>query len=93
MTSTHEWDSARYLTTQEDVREYLQAASEYNDPGFLQEALGVAARARGMSQVAADAGLNRESLYRALSRDANPSARTLSKVAGAFGLRLALVPA
>lgn len=93
MAATREWDPARYLTTEDEISEYLQAVSEYGDPELLQEALGNAARARGMTQVARDAGLSRESLYRALTKDASPSFKTLSKVAGVFGLRLALRPA
>lgn len=63
------WDSAEYLKTEEDMANYLDACMEDagDDPAFIAKALGTIARARGMTQVARDAGLSRESLYRALS--------------------------
>ena len=64
-----------------------------NDPAFIADALGVVARARGMSQVARDTGLSRKSLYRALSADGNPELTTLLQVLRALGLRLSATPA
>lgn len=85
-----QWDSAEYLKTEEDVSEYLNACMEEagDDPAFIAKALGTIARARGMSQVARDAGVSRESLYRALSGNGNPEFGTILKVVKALGLKL-----
>jgi probable addiction module antidote protein len=84
------WDSAEYLKTKEDMAEYLDACMEEagDDPAFIAKALGVIARARGMTQVARDSGLSRESLYRALSGEGNPEFGTILKVIKALGLKL-----
>ncbi len=90
--TTH-WDSAEYLKTEADIAGYLAACFDEapDDPAFLVHALGVAARARNMSQLARDTGLTREGLYKALSADGNPSFGTVLKVADAMGYRFALV--
>jgi len=93
MTATRLYDSARYLDTAEAQAEYLTAAFETGDPGFVAQAVGTVARARGMSQIAKDAGLSRESLYRALSSDGNPEFGTVMRVLHAMGLRLSAEPA
>jgi probable addiction module antidote protein len=84
------YDSAAYLKTAEDMQEYLEACIEEagDDPAFIIKALGVIARARGMSQLARDAGLARESLYKALSGEGNPEFATILKVINALGLTL-----
>ena len=82
------WDAADYLETEEDVVLYLEAAFEDGDPGLIAAALGDVAKAKGMTKVAADAGLGRESLYKALSPDGNPEFATVLKVIRALGLRL-----
>jgi probable addiction module antidote protein len=84
------WDSAEYLKTEEDMANYLDACMEEagDDPAFIAKALGTLARARGMTQVARDAGLSRESLYRALSGEGNPEFGTILKVVKALGLKL-----
>jgi probable addiction module antidote protein len=84
------WDSAEYLKTEEDMANYLDACMEVagDDPAFIAKALGTIARARGMTQVARDAGLSRESLYRALSGEGNPEFGTILKVVKALGLKL-----
>ena len=82
------WDAADYLETEEDVVLYLEAAFEDGDPGLIAAALGDIARAKGMTTVAAEAGLGRESLYKALSPDGNPEFATVLKVMRALGLRL-----
>jgi len=84
------WDSAEYLKTEEDMANYLDACMEEagDDPAFIAKALGTIARARGMTQVARDAGLSRESLYRALSGEVNPEFGTILKVMKALGLKL-----
>ena len=85
---TQPWDAADYLETQEAVVIYLEAAFEDGDPGLIAAALGDIARAKGMTTVAAEAGLGRESLYKALSPDGNPEFATVLKVMRALGLRL-----
>ena len=87
-TVTKPWDPAEHLATEEDMAAYLEAALEQGDPALVAAALGDIARAKGMSQVARDAGLSRESLYRALSAEGNPSFATVLKVARALGVRL-----
>ena len=87
-TVTIPWDPAEHLTTEEDRAAYLEAALEEGDPALVAAALGDIARAKGMTQVAKDAGLSRESLYRALSADGNPSFATVLKVAKALGVKL-----
>ena len=87
-TRTRPWDAADYLETEEDIVAYLEAALEEGDPALIAAALGDIARAKGMTIVAADAGLGRESLYKALSPDGNPEFATVLKVMRALGLRL-----
>jgi probable addiction module antidote protein len=87
-TKTIPWDSAAYLTTDEDIANYLEAVFEDGDPALITHALGVVARAKGMSQIAQAAGLGRESFYKALSPDGNPEFATVLKVMRALGLRL-----
>jgi probable addiction module antidote protein len=87
-TKTVPWDSAEYLKTDEDIAQYLEAVFEDGDPALITHALGVIARAKGMSQIAQAAGLGRESLYKALSPDGNPEFATVLKVMRALGLKL-----
>ena len=87
-TKTKPWDAADYLNTKEDIALYLEAAFEDGDPALIAAALGDAARAKGMTKVAAEAGLGRESLYKALSPKGNPEFATVLKVIRALGLRL-----
>ncbi len=87
-TKTKPWDAADYLNTKEDIVLYLEAAFEDGDPALIAAALGDAARAKGMAKVAAEAGLGRESLYKALSPEGNPEFATVLKVMRALGLRL-----
>lgn len=94
-TQTVPWDAAERLETEEDMAIYLEAALEQNDPALVAAALGDIARAKGMTQIAREAGLGRESLYKALSPEGNPELATVLKVLKALGLRLhaATVPA
>jgi probable addiction module antidote protein len=87
---TRPWDSAEHLKTEDDIAEYFEACllEGGDDPAFIAHVLGVIARARGMSQVARDAGITREGLYKALSADGNPSFGTILKVIKALGLQL-----
>ncbi len=91
-TATLVWDPADHLQSREDMAAYLQAALEEGDPALIAAALGDIARAKGMSQVARDAGLGRESLYKALSPAGNPEFATILKVVKALGLVLHASP-
>ncbi len=88
--TTSRYDVALHLRTPEEMAAYLEACIEESDgdAAFIAKALGDIARARGMSQVARDAGLSRESLYKALSGDRTPSFDTILKVVDALGLKL-----
>ena len=92
-TVTTPWDPADHLKTEEDMVAYLEAALEEADPALVAAALGDIARAKGMTQVARDAGLGRESLYKALSPSGNPEFSTILKVVSALGLQLHAAPA
>jgi probable addiction module antidote protein len=87
-TVTRPYDAARYLKTEESMAAYLEAALEDGDPKVVTSALGAIARARGMAQIAREAGLSRESLYRALSPEGNPEMATFLKVVRAMGIHL-----
>lgn len=89
-TTTRPYDIAEHLRTPEEMALYLDACIEESegDAAFIAKALGDIARAQGMSRVAKDAGLSRESLYKALSGDRSPDFATVLKVARALGLRL-----
>lgn len=82
------WDPAEHLETEEDMAIYLEAALEDGEPTLIAAVLGDIARARGMSKVARETGLGRESLYKALSPNGNPEFSTVMKVVRALGLRL-----
>jgi len=90
---TKPWDPAEYLNSPEDVAAYLEAVLEDGDPAAIARALGAIARARGMSEVAREAGVNRAALYRALSEGGDPRLSTVIAVARALGLNLSLKPA
>lgn len=85
-----QWDSAEHLKTDEDMVMYLEACMDEtgDDAAFIAKALGNIARAKGMTQLAKDTGLGRESLYKALSGEGNPSFGTILKVMHALGIRL-----
>ncbi len=82
------WDGAERLESDEDMAAYLEAALEEGDASLVAAALGDIARAKGMSQIARDTGLGRESLYKALSAEGNPEFATIMKVVEALGLKL-----
>ncbi len=94
-TETSPYDVAEHLQTPEDMAAYLEAAIEEagDDAAFVAKALGDIARAKGMTQVACDAGLSRESLYKALSGERNPTLDTVLRVVAALGLKLCAEPA
>ena len=85
---TTPWDAAEHLKTNEDMAAYLEAAIEDGDPAVISAAVGDIARAKGMSQIARETGLGRESLYKALSPGGNPEFATILKVVRALGLKL-----
>lgn len=87
-TSTKPWDVVDFLRSHEDMAAYLEAALEEDDPALFAAALGDIARAKGMTQVARETGLGRESLYKALSPGGNPEFATVLKVLRSVGLRL-----
>ena len=89
---TRPFDMANYLNSEEDIAEYLRQVLEDNNPAELAGALGDIARARGMTQLARDTGLSRESLYKSLSGERAPSSDTLFKVIHAMGFKLSLEP-
>ena len=89
-TKTSRYDVAEHLRTPEEMAAYLEACLDEadGDAAFIAKALGDIARARGMTQVARDTGLSRESLYKALSGERSPDFDTILKVVSALGLRL-----
>ena len=89
---TSVWDAAEHLETDEDMAAYLEAALEENDPSLIAAALGDIARAKGMSRIAKQTGLGRESLYKALSPGGNPEFSTILKVVNALGIKLHATP-
>ena len=89
---TKPFDPAEYLDDSESIAAYLTDALESEDPAFVVDALGVVARARGMSEIAREAGVSRESLYRSLSTDGNPEFATVLRVLHALGLQLSATP-
>ena len=96
-TQSSNLDTAEALRDDADVAEYLNTALEEamqdDDFAYLTHALGVVARARGMSMLAKDTGLGRESLYRSLSPDGNPSFATVARVMRALGVSMQVTPA
>ena len=94
-TKTTRYDVAEHLRSPEEMAAYLEACIEeaQGDAAFIAKALGNISRAKGMTQVARDAGLSRESLYKALSGERSPSFDTILKVIAALGLKLHAEPA
>ncbi|MGH7024189.1 MAG: addiction module antidote protein [Caulobacteraceae bacterium] len=90
---TRPFDPAAYLDSSEAMLAYLDGAFADGDAAEIADALGVVARARGMSQLAVDPGLTRQALYKALSSDGNLEFATVLKVVRALGLRLHPEPA
>ncbi|KAA8820738.1 addiction module antidote protein [Bifidobacterium vespertilionis] len=90
MVTIKNWDASEYFKTEQDIIEYLDAAAETGDPALLQAAIGDVAKARGMGQIAKEVGVGRESLYKSLSRDGNPSFQTILKVIHALGGRISI---
>jgi probable addiction module antidote protein len=93
MPKTTRFDAVDYLETEERQVAYIAAALESGDADFVRDALGVVARARGMGEIAKKAGLNRESLYKALGETGNPEFGTVMRIVHALGLTLSAHPA
>jgi probable addiction module antidote protein len=89
---TKEFDEAAFLETDEDIAAYVTEALATGDAALITHALGVIARTRGMSRIARETGLSRESLYRALSAEGNPEFVTVLRIMEALGLRLTAEP-
>lgn len=83
-----DFDMAEYLKSEEDIAAYLTVVIEEGDASELAHALGVAARARGMTEIAKASGITREALYKALRPDSQPRFDTIAKVCGALGVKL-----
>jgi probable addiction module antidote protein len=92
---TSRWDIQDHLKTERDMRLFIEACFEEagDDPAFIAKALGEVARARGMTDLARQTGIGRDTLYKALSGQVNPSLGTILKVTRALGLRLTAVEA
>jgi len=92
---TTKYDVAEYLNTPEEMAAYLEACLEEanGDAAFVARALGNIARAKGMSEIARETGLSRESLYKSLSGERSPSFETVLKVINALGLKIHAEPA
>jgi len=88
---TRPFDASEYLDSPEAIEAYLADAFESGEPAEITDALGVVARALGMTQLARDTGLTRPALYKALSREGRPEFATIVKVANALGFRLSAV--
>ncbi len=89
---TKAFDPAEYLDDDAAIATYLSEALETGDGAFVVDALGIVARAKGMSEVAREAGVSRESLYRALSAEGNPEFATVLRVVRALGLKFSVAP-
>lgn len=90
--TTSLWDASDHLNTKDDIIAYLEAALEDGDPSLISAVLGDVARSKGMTQIAKETGLGRESLYKSLSPEGNPEFATILRVIKALGLQLKVVP-
>ena len=81
-------DIATHLETDEDIREFLREVAKTGDTSDLIHALNIAARAKGMTEIAKQAGVTRASLYKSLSEDGNPEFETIAKIVEALGCKL-----
>ena len=92
LVKTKPWDAAEHLTNETRIQSYLEACFEDGDPELIADAIGVVARARGMSKVAKHANISRQGLYKALAIDGNPSFATIAKAIEALGFQLSIKP-
>ncbi|MBX9458547.1 MAG: putative addiction module antidote protein [Rhizobium sp.] len=84
------YDPAASLTAPEAIEYFVKDAMEDDDPSYIAHALGIAARAKGMTKVASDTGLAREALYRSFSEDGNPSLKSTVAVLKSLGIGLTI---
>jgi probable addiction module antidote protein len=91
-TKTVPWDSSAALRSNREIAAYIDAVLEDGDPALLSYALGVVARTKGMTHLANETGLGRESLYKSLSRRGNPSFSTVLKILTALGVEIRAFP-
>ena len=89
---TVKFDPLDFFKTKEDIDELLQDAFDSQDPKYIARAVGIAAKARGMSSVASQSNLNREQLYKSLSDKGNPTLTTLVQVLSSLGYKLNIKP-
>jgi probable addiction module antidote protein len=87
---TKVFDPAKYLTSEEEIIAYLDAAMEGNDPAHIARALGDVARSEGMTEISRRTGLGRQALYKALSEQGNPTLETVTSIISSLGLRLSV---
>lgn len=92
MNSTTEWDSAAGFESAEEVAEFIRQVMAYDEPNALLQALDAIVRATGITKVANTTGVSRRHLYRALSKEGNPTVETTQKILAAFGLQLTVAP-
>ncbi len=88
---TTKFDVAEYLETDEDIKEFLAEAVRCGNVSDFIHALNTASRAKGMTEIAKQAGVNRQSLYKSLSENGSPKFETINKVVEALGCKLAIV--
>lgn len=91
MIKLSQYDPADHLDSEDVIEEYLAATCADGDPSEIARALGVIARARGITELSRTTGLSRQAIYKALSGDGNPELATIAKVAQALGFRLSFV--
>ena len=91
--TTKSWDAAEALKSPEAIAAYVEAAFEDGDPALIAAVLGDVARAKGMSELAKQSGVSRETLYKAFSENGNPTLETLTAVIRSLGLRLSVTAA
>lgn len=84
----YDYDPAEALTSDGAIDEFMKDAFESRDAGYIAHALGIVARARGMSEIARETGLAREALYRSFAEDGNPTLKTVLAVMQSLGLEL-----
>jgi probable addiction module antidote protein len=89
---TRPWDPAEHLDSPQAIAAYLDAALEEGDAALIAAAIGDVARARGMTDIARETGLRRESLYKSFAAEGNPELATVLKVLKAFGVKLSVAP-
>ncbi|MEF2735689.1 addiction module antidote protein [Bifidobacterium pseudolongum] len=92
MVEVRQFEASEFLDDEETIIAYLDAAAQSGDPVLMQTALGDVAKARGMTQIAKETGVGRESLYKSLAAGGNPSFATIMKVVHALGGRIKIEP-